>query len=118
MNYFPFETYINVNGKRKKIEEKIMLQKNFFERQPCRVRPGPRQLKSLLFEISSAVSFQVGELKLVAKCRQINKLSCGIKIFGNKFGKNTKKVDVNKHMCIPSLAFDCIAKTHFFFFLR
>ena len=39
-------------------------------------------IKSLCMEISSAVSFHGRELKLVPKCRQMNKLSCGIKIFG------------------------------------
>ena len=48
--------------KRKKIEEKKMLQKNFFERQLRHERPSSCQRKSLLFKISSTISFHDGEL--------------------------------------------------------
>ena len=51
--------------------------KIFFERQLLRARPSSRQRKSF-FEISSAASFHGGELKLLAKYRQINTLSCSI----------------------------------------
>ena len=60
-----------------------MLQKKNFKRQLHRVKPSSRQRKSLLFEISSAVSFHGGELKLVAKYRQMNKLFYGKKIIGD-----------------------------------
>ena len=58
----------------------------WMSRGECRLRrtwPSSWLRKSLLFEISSAVSFHGGELKLVPKYRQINKLSCGIKIIGS-----------------------------------
>ena len=59
-----------------------MLQKNFFERRPQSALPSSRPRKSLLLEISSAVSFYSRELKLLPKCRQMNKLYCDIKIIG------------------------------------
>ena len=55
-----------------------MLKKKKFECRLRRVRPSSRLRKSLLFEISSAVSFHSGELKLVPKYKQMNKISCGI----------------------------------------
>ena len=48
-------------------------------------------IKSLCIKISSAVSFHGRELKLVPKCSQMNKLSCGKKINGGQFGKNAQK---------------------------
>ena len=39
-------------------------------------------IKSLRIKISSVISFHGRELKLMPKCRQMNKLSCGIKIIG------------------------------------
>ena len=59
-----------------------MLQKYFFARRLRPTRPSSRQRKSLLFKLSRAVCFLGGELKLVAKCKQVTKLSCGIKIIG------------------------------------
>ena len=82
MNTFPFESYINVNGKKSKIEGKIMLQKTFLNVSFATRDRAHGIEKILLLEISSAVSFYGGELKLVAKCRQINKVSYDIKIFG------------------------------------
>ena len=60
-----------------------MLQNFFFKRQLHRVKPSSQQPKSLLFEISSEVSFHGGELKLEVKYRQMNKLFYGKKIIGD-----------------------------------
>ena len=54
-----------------------MLQKNFFERRLL-ARDRAHGNEKVYFEISSTVGFYNRELKLVPKCRQMNKLSCGI----------------------------------------
>ena len=57
--------------------------KKLLERQLRHPQPSSRLLKSLLLEISTTISFHSEDLKLMPKYRQMNKLSCGIKIIGS-----------------------------------